>query len=253
MKTAYFRFYEELNDFLSKEKRKVRFPHKFIGRVSIKDMIESLGVPHTEIDMILINGKQADFSHIVKDEDDIAVYPVFESFDISGTQKVRKTPLREPKFILDVHLGKLARFLRLLGIDTYYRNDLDDKEIIKIAKEEKRTILTKDLGILKQNAVTHGYFVRSRNPEEQLEEVVERFHLNKQMEVGTRCIDCNTILEPVDKKEIANRIPSKVKKFYDEFFICKNCDKIYWKGSHYDSMQKIVDKIKNKYRGSNEE
>jgi hypothetical protein len=247
MKTAYFRFYEELNDFLPKEKQKVRFAHNFLGRVSIKDMIESIGVPHTEIDMILVNGEPVDFKYLVKDRDEISVYPVFESFDISDVQKVREKPLRLPKFILDVHLGKLAKLLRLLGFDTYYRNDLEDEEIIQIAQAEKRTILTKDLGILKQNAVTHGYYVRATKPEVQLEEVTERFHLNKEMSVGTRCIDCNTILETVKKSEIIDRIPPKVKKYYEEFYICRTCDKIYWKGSHYESMQKIVDRIRNKY------
>ena len=123
MHKATFRFYEELNDFLPKEKRKKRFEHNFIDRASVKDVIESFGVPHTEVDLIIVNGESKNFSYIINDGDDISVYPVFESIDISNLQKLRPEPLREPKFILDVHLGTLARYLRMLGFDTNYRND----------------------------------------------------------------------------------------------------------------------------------
>ncbi len=179
MKTASFRFYEELNDFLPKEKRKSRFEHKFIDQTSVKDMIESLGVPHVEVDLILVNGSSVNFSYIVKDQDDISVYPVFESFDISDVQHLRAIPLRNPKFILDVHLGTLARYLRILGFDAKYENNYSDDEIVNISLKEKKTILTRDKGILKRNNVTHGYWIRTTTPELQLKEVVDRFHLEK--------------------------------------------------------------------------
>ena len=163
MKTAYFRFYEELNDFLPAEKRKIKFEHSFVDRTTIKDMIESLGVPHIEIDLILVNGKSANFSYLVKDKDEISVYPVFESLDISDVQHLRPNPLREPKFVLDVHLGKLARYMRMFGFDTAYKNNFADDDLIKISLNEKRTILTKDKEILKRNDVTHGYWVRNEN------------------------------------------------------------------------------------------
>jgi len=117
------RFYEELNDFLPLERRKVDFSHEFQRRASIKDLIEALGVPHTEVDLILVNGASVDFSYIVRDGDRISVYPMFEAFDIQTVSRVRPQPLRVIRFVLDVHLGKLARYLRLLGFDTLYRND----------------------------------------------------------------------------------------------------------------------------------
>ena len=120
MHKIFLRFYEELNDFLPEEKRKKRFLHQYIDRTSVKDLIESLGVPHTEIDLILVNGKSVSFKYLINDGDDISVYPVFESIDITGLQHLRPKPLRDPKFIADVHLGRLARYLRMLGFDTLF-------------------------------------------------------------------------------------------------------------------------------------
>jgi len=181
MHKAYLRFYEELNDFLPEEKRKKRFIHQFIDRASVKDLIESLGVPHTEVDLILVNEKSVNFKYSINDGDDISVYPVFESFDISDVQHLRPKPLRKPKFVADVHLGRLTRYLRMLGIDVLYTNNFTDDEIVKISVKEKRTILTKDRGILKRNEVTHGYWIRSTKAEAQTEEVLERFHLQNEI------------------------------------------------------------------------
>jgi uncharacterized protein len=244
MKTAFFRFYEELNDFLSEEKKKKRFKHEFTGNPSIKDMIESIGIPHAEIDLILVNGKSMGFNYPVKDKDDISVYPVFESFDISDIQHLRPKPLRKPKFILDVHLGKLARYMRMLGFDTLYETDYTDEQIVNIASKQRRTILTRDLGILKRNEVTHGYWVRTWNPEEQIKEIIERFDLQKEIKELIRCLECNDLLQKIEKKEILDRLPGKVRLYHDEFFYCSNCDKIFWKGSHYSKMLKLIGKLK---------
>ncbi len=243
MKTVYFRFYEELNDFLPQEKRKTRFEHKYLSHTSIKDLVESLGVPHSEVDLILVNGNSVDFSYMVNDKDDISVYPVFESFDISGIQHLRAEPLRNPKFILDVHLGKLARYLRMTGFDTQYKNDYKDDEIVNISLFEKRTILTRDRGILKRNKVTHGYWIRNQKPELQLKEVTERFNLINQMHEFERCLECNTKLEKIDNESILGRIPLKVKKIQTNFWYCTNCDKIYWQGTHFEKMKKIISRL----------
>ena len=243
MKAAYFRFYEELNDFLPKEKRKTRFVHNFIDKASVQDMIESFGVPHTEIDLILVNGNSKNFSYIVKNQDDISVYPVFESLDITDIQHLRAKPLRDTKFIPDVHLGKLARYLRMLGFDTKYENDYHDYEIVDISLKDKRTILTRDKGILKRNDVARGYWIRNNDPELQLKEVVDRFHLNNQIREFERCMDCNTKLEKIDKKKIIDRLPFKVKEGQSEFWYCKTCDKIFWLGTHYDKMKKMIRKL----------
>jgi uncharacterized protein len=245
MHTAYFRFYEELNDFLPFEKRKVRFGHKFLDRTSVKDMIESLGVPHSEIDLILVNGSSVDFSHIICDGDDISVYPVFESTDISKIQHLRESPLRNPKFILDVHLGKLARYLRMTGFDSWYSNSNTKDGIIKISLLEKRTILTKDRNLLKNNAITHGYWVRNENPVEQVKEVIWRFDLKDQMKEFSRCLDCNQVIMKVEKAEIENELPPKVRDTQNEFYRCTGCKRIFWKGRQYIRMLKLINLIKD--------
>ncbi len=243
MKTAYLRFYEELNDFLSEDKKKVRFTHQFTGRPSVKDMIEALGVPHSEVDMILVNGKSLSFDYIVNDNDDISIYPVFESLDIKDVQHLRDKPLRNPKFICDVHLGTLARYLRMLGFDTLYRNDYNDEELIQYSIKEHRTILTKDTGILKQKRVTHGYYVRNIKPEKQTAEILIRFNLFDSVKKFSRCLECNSVLMKTEKEKILDRIPNKVRTLQNEFYICIQCDKIYWQGSHFEKMNEMISKI----------
>ena len=219
MKKIQIRFYEELNDFLPKEKRKVRFAHEFTDRPSVKDSAESLGIPHTEIDLILINGISVNFEHIVQDGDDISVYPVFESFDIADAQHLRPKPLRDPKFILDVHLGKLARYMRMFGFDTLYENYYSDEEIVEISKRERRTILTRDLGILKRKEVTHGYWVRNIKIEKQVKEIIERFHLHNEIKQFSRCLKCNGLLTEIEKSKVVDKIPPKVRNYIDNYYI----------------------------------
>lgn len=244
-KIVTFRFYEELNDFLPEEKRKVSFQHSFTGRSSIKDMIESLGVPHTEIDMILVNGNSVDFSYIVEGGDSISVYPVFESIDISNAQHLRNKPLREPKFIADVHLGSLVKYMRMLGFDVLYRNNFSNKEIIDISLKDNRTILTKNRGLLKNNKITHCYWVRNEGTEEQVKEIISRFDLKDNISEFLRCLECNNILVPAEKDKIEERIPPKVKQWHNEFWYCTQCDKIYWKGTHYEKMAKFIVRLRN--------
>jgi hypothetical protein len=244
MKTVYIRFYEELNDFLPAEKRKLRVAYSFQGRVSVKDLIESLGVPHTEIDLILVNSSSMGFNYIVNDNDDISVYPVFESFDIKDIQHLRPQPLREPKFITDVQLGSLAKYMRMLGFDVIYKNCYRGNEIILLSIEESRTILTKDRELLKRNDISHGYWIRNKEVIEQVKEVNIRFHLNNLILPFSRCMKCNTPLNKTEKKDIIQRLEEKTKNLYDEFFICPSCNQIYWKGSHYQNMLKFVNAVK---------
>lgn len=239
-KKIYIRFYEELNDFLPEEKKKKRFTHSFIDRTSVKDLIESLGVPHTEVDLILVNGKSENFNYLINDGDDISVYPVFESLDISDVQHLRAKPLRKPKFICDVHLGKLARNLRMFGIDVHYKNFLNDEEIVKISLDEKRTILTRDTGLLKRADVTHGYFIRNDEPEKQTAEVISRFSLMKLVKPFTLCLDCGSKLVKINKKDILHLIPENVKQAQNKFFYCVNCKKIFWAGSHINNMTLFI-------------
>ena len=245
MHKVYFRFYEELNDFLPGPKKKKHFEHYYTDKASVKDMIESLGIPHTEIDLILVNGKSVDFNYVTKDNDNVSVYPVFESIDISDVQHLRPKPLRRPKFILDVHLGKLARSLRMLGFDTLYSNCYSDSEIVDISINENRTIITRDKGILKQTKVTHGYYIRSKEEMNQTKEVISRFHLLKDIKEFTRCLLCNGLLRPIKKEAVINQIPAKVARWKDKYFKCQNCNKIYWQGTHHHKMKSFIQSIKN--------
>jgi len=245
MKKVYFRFYEELNDFLTEEKRQVRFEHIYIDRASVKDVTESFGVPHTEVDLILINGKSVRFDYLINDGDDISVYPVFESLDITNVQHLRPIPLRNPKFIADVHLGTLVRYLRMMGFDVLYKNDFDDNEIVNLSITEKRAILTKDRGILKRNEVTHGYWIRSTKVKEQVVEVIKRFDLRNTIKEFTRCIDCNTLLIKTDKNKILNELPPKVVLSQKEFRRCPACKKNYWKGTHHQQMLSFIQSVKD--------
>jgi uncharacterized protein with PIN domain len=240
MKQVWFRFYAELNDFLPAVKRQVAFAHAFEGRVSIKHLIEALGVPHPEVELVLVNGRSVDFSYLVQDGDRISVYPVFESMDITPLVRVRPEPLREPRFVLDTHLGRLAAYLRMLGFDTVYRNDYADEELARISSQEGRILLTRDRGLLKRSEVTHGYCVRGTNPRQQMVEVLRRFDLFQAVKPFSRCMRCNGALEDVPKEAIVDRLPPLTQEYYDEFCVCSRCNRIYWQGSHYERMEKLV-------------
>lgn len=242
-KTITIRVYEELNDFLHYSRRKKAFSFSFTIKRTLKDIIESLGIPHTEIDLILVNGEPVSFGYYPENGDYVSVYPIFETLDISAVTHLRPKPLREPRFILDVHLGRLTRYLRLTGFDSYYRNDLEDNEIIRISLEEQRIILTRDLPLLKNGLVTHGYFVRETSPKNQIREIIQRFDLKNYMQPFTRCIECNGMIVAVDKELVQNKIRTNTLKYISEFYQCKSCGKIYWKGSHYSRMLHILENL----------
>ena len=231
--SAEFRFYEELNDFLPPERRRASFAYSVAGTRSVKDAIEAIGVPHTEVDLILVDGHSVGFDRVLRGGERVAVYPVFERLDIAPLQHLRPRPLREPRFVLDTHLGKLARHLRMAGFDCLYRNNYRDIEIITSALAEQRIILTRDKGLLKQRLVTHGYFVRHTGSEEQLREVVRALQLETALRPFTRCRECNAELREVPKAEIESRLPQKVRAAYERFQLCPGCGRIYWEGSHY--------------------
>jgi uncharacterized protein with PIN domain len=241
MSSARFRFYAELNDFLPEVYRQESFDVPFSGRVTVKHMVESLGVPHSEIDLILASGRSVDFSYLVQDNDFISVYPVFESIDISATNCLRPAPLRDTHFVLDIHLGQLTTYLRLLGFDALYRNDYDDPELAEISSAQHRILLTKDRGLLKRNLVTHGYCIRDSDPKQQLLEVIRRFDLRGDIQPFRRCLKCNGLLAEVSKSAIIDRLEEDTIRYFDDFRICSDCDQIYWKGSHYDRMLRFLD------------
>ena len=243
MPLAYVRFYAHLNDFLAHKRRQVEFAHNFDGAPSIKDMIESLGVPHTEVAMILVNGAPVDFNYHVMDGDHISVYPVFEHLNLPPEVSVQPQKPHEARFVADVHLGRLAAYLRMVGFDTLYPQDYRDEELARISSEEDRILLTRDRGLLKRRIVRHGYAVRSPDPWEQLGEVIKRFDLYDQIMEFCRCATCNGTLEAVEKTEIAHLLPEKTTEYYDEFRRCTVCGKIYWRGSHYEQMDRFIEKL----------
>ena len=237
------RFYEELNDFLAPALRKVAFLHAFSRRASVKDMIESFGVPHTEVDIILVNGHSVDFAYIVQDGDRISIYPVFESLDISPLVRLRPAPLRSPAFVLDSNLGRLARYLRLLGFDCLYQNDFDDETVATIADQEQRIVLTRDRALLQRKIITRGYFVREVRPRLQVKEVLARFDLYRLVKPFSRCIRCNGDLQTVDKQAIEGRLEPKTRKYFNSFKICTTCEQIYWQGSHHARSLRLIEDL----------
>lgn len=237
---ATFRFYAELTDFLPRGNPSGEVTRNFDVPGSVKDMIEACGVPHTEVDLIIANGRSVDFGYQVADGDLISVYPVFEAFDISPIVKVRPEPLRTLRFVVDGHLGRLARFLRLLGLDTLYEVGWTDPELVEVSTGQRRVLLTRDVGLLKRAPVTHGYFVRATDPREQVTEVVQRFHLARLLQPFTRCMTCNGELAQVDKEEIAHRLPADTRERFDDYRVCTICNKLYWPGAHHPELSRIV-------------
>jgi len=243
MAEATFRFYAELNDFLPEERRQREFTYEFLGSPAVKDAIEALGVPHVEVDLILVNGRSVPFSYRLQPGDRVAVYPMFEFLDISPLTRLRPRPLRRPAFVADVHLRKLARLLRLLGFDVVFRDDADDPELVELSVREGRILLTRDRQLLKHGALTHGYFVRSERPVEQVREVIRRFDLAGQVRPFTRCLECGGPLERVAKEQVLDRIPPRTAAWLDEYVLCQGCGKLYWRGTHYGRLERLVAEV----------
>ncbi len=240
---ATFRFYAELNDLLPRPLRFKDFNHEFSGSPGIKDVIESLGVPHTEIELVLVNGEPRGFEYHLQEGDRVSVYPMFESVDVGGEVRLRPEPLRDPRFVLDVHLGKVTATLRLLGFDCEYDVGLQDDELARRSADERRILLTRDRQLLKRAVVTRGYCVRSQQPEEQAVEVLRRFDLVGLAAPFTRCLRCNGRLIRVVLEEHAARIPEGVRARVRELTRCEACGRLYWKGTHYERLKRRADEI----------
>jgi uncharacterized protein with PIN domain/sulfur carrier protein ThiS len=238
------RFYGSLNDFLAPERRGAEFVHALRGPTSVKDLIESLGPPHPEVDVVLVDGEAVDFTHRVEDGQRLAVYPVFSSIDVAPLVRVGPPPLPEPRFLLDVGLGRLAGLLRMLGFDTLWRNDYADDVLARTSRDEQRILLTRDMGVLKRSEVVHGYFPRATDPSEQLVEVVRRFRLTGHMKPFTRCLACNAPLSAASPEEVRERVPERVHATFNRFQQCPECKRVFWAGSHHARMQVIIDKLR---------
>jgi uncharacterized protein len=238
------RAYAELNDFLEPELRGVTVRRPFRSHQTVKDVLEAMGIPHTEIDLILVNGDPEDFGHRPAIGDRITAYPMFEALDIGSTARLRPVPLRDPRFVVDVNLGRLARLLRLLGFDVWWSSDADDQALAEISQSQQRILLTRDRGLLKRRAITHGLFVHSEQPEQQTLEVIRRLDLGQRLAPLTRCVRCNGMLASVAKNEVIEYLEPLTRRYYDEFSRCAECGRIYWAGSHYARLVGLVERLR---------
>lgn len=240
MVTAHFRFYEELNDFLAPDCRGREFSRPCARAATVKHMIEALGVPHTEVELVLVNGVSVDLARMLADGDRVAVYPKFERLDVTPLLRIRERPLREPRFVADAHLGGLAHLLRMMGFDTLYENAYGDEQIVELARDQGRIVLTRDRELLKRRAVTHGCYLHALHPELQLRELFERLDLARAARPFTRCLRCNALLRPVEKALVAASLPAGVRERYERFVRCEGCGGVFWEGTHWRRMHALA-------------
>lgn len=235
MATATFAFHGELNRFLAPGQRGRRCTHGCPPGATLKHMIEALGVPHTEVDAILVNGVGAGFARAVAPGDCIEVFP--HGMPLDGGPHVPLRPPHSARFVADAHLGRLARNLRMLGIDVLYRNDYSDAEMARIAGSEDRIVLTRDRDLLIRKEIVHGCFVHATDDEAQLAQVLRRFDLGAGLRPFSRCLVCNEPLRRIARTEVQLRVPARSYAAHQHFYECLSCGRVYWEGSHVERMR----------------
>ena len=236
------RFQGGLDYFLKAAPTRGQVERQLKEPTSVKDAIESCGVPHPEIDRILVNGVPVSFTHILRDNIEIDLYPVgFTDSPLPGEPLQHRHANR---FIIDGHLGKLARNLRFLGIDVAYDPKLHDPELLQVMIAEQRALLTRDRRLLMHSVVSDGYCPRSADPTEQTVEVVRRFDLSSELKPFIRCIECNAPLQQVDKAEVLDQLEPLTRIYYNEFRRCTGCGKIFWRGSHYAKLEDFLQRLR---------
>jgi uncharacterized protein with PIN domain len=240
---ARFRYFGTLPELLRRRYRQDPAFYPFKGHPGVKDAIETMGVPHTEVDVVLANDHSVGFDYQLQHDDLIDVYPLHTPVPIHPYRSLSAVTGMPVGFVIDLHLGKLARRLRLLGFDCLYRNDYEDSEILRIALDEERIILTRDLGILKHRQVSNGYLIRSGNVEVQVREVLDRYRLLGQIKPWRRCLNCNGLLRRVDKASVLHRLEPKTRLYYEDFHQCEACGRLYWQGSHFEKMVCWIDAL----------
>ena len=243
MSQATLRFYAELNDFLPPARRQRDWRMSFDAPAPVRHLIEICGVPHTEIELIMRDGESIDLETRVGDGERIAVYPMFEAFDVRSVLRVRPNALREIRFLADAHLGALARRLRMMGFDTLWHNDLGDVELAAVAGREHRILLSRDRQLLMRRAVTHGCYLRPGSTRSQLAYLVERLQLCAEIRPFSRCIACNSSLVAVAPSAVRDRVPPAVRRSLHDYWLCEGCGRVYWKGSHWQAMRRQIAEI----------
>jgi uncharacterized protein with PIN domain len=237
------RFYAELNDFLPPERRARDWSLACEAHTPIRHLIEGCGVPHTEVELILRNGESIDLEARVADGDRIAVYPMFEAFDVRPLLRLRPAPLRRPCFLADAHFGALARGLRMLGFDTLWHNDLGDAALVRLAMEQRRILLTRDRRLLMRRGVTHGCYVPQGPTDAQLAALLQRLQLCGNVAPFTRCIACNDVLAPFPAVAAQELVPPAVAERHRSYWRCPGCNRIYWKGTHWQAMCQRIETL----------
>jgi uncharacterized protein with PIN domain len=238
------RVYAELNAFLPRGSRGLTLRRPFRPHQTVKDVLEATGIPHTEVDLIVVNGEAQGFTHRPAPGDRIAAYPMFEALDIGPTARLRPVPLRDTRFVVDVNLGRLAQLLRLIGFDAWWRSNAHDETLVDISLAQRRILLTRDRGLLKRRIVTHGVFVHSDDPEAQTVEVIRRLDLGERLAPLTRCMRCNGELVAVRKEEVIDRLEPLTRRYYRDFVRCADCGRIYWPGSHHAKLLRLVERVR---------
>ncbi len=231
MKVARFRFDNDLRSLLQHAHADGEFEYAFNGPQSAKHLVEAVGIPHTEIGAFRANGQPVSGAYLVHDGDHV---------DVAGNAP-GSGPAGEPRFVLDGHLGRLNAHLRMLGLDCLYQNNFDDEDLVRIGIGEERIILTRDRRLLMHSSVSLGYLVRTLDPEQQLRQTVRRYGLQRWTRPFQRCIRCNHLLQPVSKAEVLDRLEPLTKLYFDEFRLCPACAQVYWKGSHFQRMQQMIE------------
>lgn len=245
--TVRLNLHGDLDFFLRSGARRRCVERSLSEKTSVKDVIESCGVPHPEVDLILVNGQPVEFDYAIANDANIELYSVATGYPNFKDQRLQVA--RNNRFVVDGHLGKLARDLRLLGFDVAYDPQADDRRLLGIMERENRALLTRDRRLLMHAVVKTGYCPRSQNPDEQTAEVIRRFDLLDSIAPFTRCIRCNAPLQKVSKAEIIERLEPLTKIYYEQFRRCTGCGQIYWPGSHFSKLQKRLEKIRADFPG----
>jgi len=233
----------DLDFFLGARTRGGKAERHLSEKTSVKDVIESFGIPHPEVDLILVNGKAVDFAYPLTSDTEMDLYPPGIQSSHSREKHLQAHTIRA--FVADGHLGKLVRDLRLVGIDVSYDPMAEDRQLVEIASRSDRALLTRDRRLLMHAAVQHGYYLRSQNPLEQTIEVLQRFDLGSVLSPFSRCLRCNALLEPAEKENVIGQLEPLTKIYYDEFRRCTGCAQVYWSGSHFTKLQKRLEQIRS--------